>query len=98
MDSERCPMCDKATVVAGHIPQDRGGAPHRFEPTRMPTFRWWGRAPVCSSEFRACLACGHVWTYLRPEDLRAFIEKHGDAETRRTLSAFQKVPPSQDLL
>ncbi|APW61759.1 hypothetical protein [Paludisphaera borealis] len=97
MDSERCPMCDKATVVAGHIPLHKAGA-HRFEPTRFPTFRLWGQAPACSSDFRACLACGHVWTYLRPEDLRAFIEKHGDAETRRKLSQYQKVPLEQDLL
>ena len=48
--------------------------------------------------FRACLTCGHVWTHLQPEELRKFIDKHCNAETKLKLSPFRKAPPEQDLV
>jgi hypothetical protein len=64
----------------------------------MRIFRFWGWGVVRPEPFRACLACGLVWTHLQPEDLRAFIDKHGKAEAKLKLSPFRKGPPEQDLV
>jgi len=97
MDTDHCPKCDAATVVAGRMPPPYGHIDHSFQPTGMPLFRWSGSAPSCSKEFRACLSCGLVWTHLRPEELRTFIDKHGTAKLKLKLSPFRKAPPEQDL-
>ena len=100
MDTDDCPKCDAKAVVAGRfqdIPNARG---RWFEPTGMRFFnfrlRGWGVS--CPEPFRACLTCGHVWTHLQPEDLRTFIDKHGNAETKLKLSPFRKATPEQDLV
>ena len=55
-----------------------------------------GAGVSCPEPFRACLACGLVWTHLRPEDLRAFIDKHGNAVAKLDLPSFRKGRPTQD--
>jgi hypothetical protein len=35
---------------------------------------------------------------VRPEDLRSFIDKHGDASAKLDLLPFRKGPPEQDLI
>jgi hypothetical protein len=99
MATGHCPKCDAKAVVAGRFPDLRGRGRQWFEPAGMRFFyfRLWGPGVDCPEPFRACLRCGLVWTHLQPEDLRTFIDKHGNAEARRQLSAFQKGPPEQDL-
>jgi hypothetical protein len=40
-------------------------------------------------KFRSCWSCGHVWTSLAPEELRAFIEKHGREVAKQQLEASE---------
>ena len=99
MDTDCCPKCDATTVVGGRLGDNRKA--HKwFEPSGMRFFnfrlRGWGIS--CLDPIRACLSCGHVWTSLKPEELRTFIEKHGTAETKLKLLPFQKCPPDQDLV
>jgi hypothetical protein len=99
MDTDHCPKCDATPVVAGrfHGMEQRGKF---FEPTGMRffNFRLSGRGVSCPEPLRACLTCGHVWTHLQPEDLRTFIDKHGNVDTKLKLSHFRKAPPEQDLV
>ncbi len=99
MNTDHCPKCDAKTTVAGCFPMLEG-RDKSFEPTGMRFFNFhlWKRGVSCSEPFRACLTCGHVWTHLQPEDLRAFIDKWGNAETKLKLSPFRKAPPEQDLV
>src|SRR5262249_17366851 len=99
MDTDHCPKCDAKTVVTGWFPEMRGWRKW-FEPAGMRFFyfRLWGRGVPCPEPFRACLTCGLVWTYLQPEDLRTFIDKYGNAETKLKLSPFKKGDPEQDLV
>jgi hypothetical protein len=94
MDAGQCPKCNSKAVVDGRF--DMGS--QWFEPSGMRFFRFWGRGVSCPEPFRACLVCGLVWAYLQPEDLRAFIDKHGKAEAKLRLSPFRKGPPEQDLV
>ena len=96
MDTEHCPKCNSKAVVPGRF-EVRGWV-QRFEPSGMRIFRFWGQGVACPEPFRACLACGLVWTHLQPEDLRAFIDKHGKTEAKLKLSPFRKGPPEQDLV
>ena len=99
MDTDHCPKCDAKAVVAGRFEMQRARG-RWFEPTGMRffDFRLWGWGVSCPEPFRACLTCGLVWTHLQPEDLRTFIDKHGNAETKLKLSPFRKAPPEQDLV
>ena len=94
MDNDHCPKCDAKAIVSSGYP--RGG----FLPKglRYFEFRWRVGWVSYAAPLRACLACGHVWTHLRPEDLRKLIDKHGTAMIKLKLSAFQKDPPEQDLI
>ena len=100
MDTDHCPKCAAMSVVAGRIIRGRDlGAP-RFTPAGMRFFNFkWGwfstPPPKCSKDFRACLTCGHVWTHLLPEDLHAYIDENGTAQTKLKLSPFRKAPPEQ---
>ncbi len=100
MDTEQCPKCDAKSVVAGRFSEMRGWRHQWFEPTGMRffNFRLWVRGLSCPEPFRACLTCGLVWTHLQPEDLRTFIDKYGDTETKLKLSPSQKGYPEQDLV
>ena len=100
MDTDHCPKCNAKAVVAGRFSEMTGWGTKSFEPTGMRFFyfRLWGRGVSCPEPLRACLTCGLVWTYLQPEDLRTFIDKHGKAETKLKLSPFQKGDPEQDLV
>ncbi len=96
MDTDHCPKCDAKSVVAGHLWRRF----HWFVPAGMRffTFRLWRLGISFAEPFRACLACGHVWTHLQPEALRTFIDRHGKAKTKLKLSPFLKAPPEQDLV
>ena len=99
MDDDLCPKCGETAVVTGGFRETSVGRRPWFEPTGMRffNFRLWGRGVSCEKPFSACLACGHVWSHLQPEDLRAFIDRHGDAEIKLKLSALPKVVPDQEL-
>ena len=99
MDNDLCPKCDAKAVVAGRFRETSRGRGHWFEPTcmRFFNFRLWRRGVSVQKPFSACLACGHVWSHLQPEDLRTFIDRHGNAETKLKLSALRKGFPEQEL-
>jgi hypothetical protein len=99
MDTDHCPKCDAKAVVAGNFKAGGRVGGRWFEPTGMRFFEFrWEQGVYCPEPFRACLKCGHVWTHLQPEDLRTFIDKHGNAKTKLKLSPFRKAPPEQDLV
>jgi hypothetical protein len=99
MDTDQCPKCNAKAVVTGRTQR---GVEKRvgFEPTGMRSFnfRLWEAGVICALPVRACLACGHVWTHLKPEELRTFIDNYGTAETKLKLAPFRKGPPEQDLV
>ena len=101
MDTDHCPKCDATTVVAGNMNLVSGGGIARFTPKGMRFFDLRGglswNMPPCG-DFRACLTCGLVWSNLKLEELREYIDNHGTAETKLKLSPFRKAPPEQDLV
>ena len=98
MDTDHCEKCNSKAVVAGRFAMEGWGHP-QFEPADLRSFHFrWKQGVSCPGPFRACLAGGLVWTHLRPEDLRAFIDKYGNAFAKLDLVPFRKGPPEQDLV
>ena len=103
MDIKRCPNCGAPTVTEGHLRHPDGytldalkGA--RFEPARMRYFSFrWKKGVTLTDGFDCCLACGHVWATLTPEQLRSYISRHGNKYAKQSLGPFEKSPSGQEL-
>jgi hypothetical protein len=87
MTSGPCPRCGSGATSGGLIPGSRGGGPVCFIPQGCRKTWWWLGVRFRESPFFACLACGLVWSNLRPEELRSHVEKYGDATARSRLPA-----------
>ena len=82
MDGEACPKCGGNALTNGNAVRGMGGA-SQFQPENMRWFQFRVSQGVPLADgFRACLSCGLVWSRVAPDELRAFIEKHGTAETK----------------
>lgn len=75
---ELCPKCGSSNVRPGELlPVGRGsGVMFTPEGTRFFTWSFSGGVGLSSERSSACLDCGLVWDYLRPEELKEFISKH----------------------
>ena len=84
MEAWRCPNCDASTVIPGH-PTTGEWTAIGFLPNgthRCPT----GGVKLTHAFF-GCWSCGHVWTSLAPEELRALIATYGREVARQRLEA-----------
>jgi hypothetical protein len=75
---EPCPKCGSNNVSRGKLSPVGRGTSIMFEPEGKRFFSWslWGGVDVSSDPSCACLDCGLVWEYLRPDELKEFISKH----------------------
>ena len=75
---EPCPKCGSNNVSRGKLSPVGRGTSIMFEPEGKRFFSWslWGGVDVSSDPSCACLDCGLVWDYLRPDELKEFISKH----------------------
>ena len=77
MATECCPRCGSEDVTAGITRGIREGTGF-FVPRglRRWSFRFWPGVRA-SAHSIACLSCGLLWSSVAPEELRAFLDKHG---------------------
>ena len=75
---EPCPKCGSNNVSRGKLLPVGRGSGVRFEPEGTRFFSWScsGGVDLSSDPSCACLDCGLVWDYLRPDELKEFISKH----------------------
>jgi hypothetical protein len=84
MEAWRCPNCDASTVIPGHATTGEGTATW-FLPNGTEVRRTGG--VKLTHAFLCCWSCGHVWTSLAPEELRAFIARYGREVAMQLLEA-----------
>jgi hypothetical protein len=86
MATELCPRCGSADVTAGWI-YGRGPIV-RFRPQGLGLWSFLlGRGVSLKNPTVACLSCGLIWSSMPPEEIRAFIKRHGPAEAKAKLAA-----------
>jgi hypothetical protein len=76
--AEPCPECGSSNVTPGTLSPSRHSFPVTFRPAGAHIFSLsLARGVDLSTEPGfACLDCGLVWNYLRPDELKEFISKH----------------------
>ena len=76
--AEPCPKCGSTNVSRGKVlPSGHGISAHfRPEGTRSFVLSFKDGVDLSSNPSFACLDCGLVWDYLRPDELKEFIAKH----------------------
>ena len=78
--AEPCPKCGSNNVSRGKLLPVGRGRGVMFEPEGTRFFSWSFSGGVDLSSDRwssfACLDCGLVWDYLRPDELKEFISKN----------------------
>ena len=73
--AEACPKCGSKNVTPGKLSAGRHAILPMFQPTGTRRFRLSlanGVEVYCDPSF-ACLDCGLVWDYLRPDELKDYI-------------------------
>jgi predicted nucleic-acid-binding Zn-ribbon protein len=87
---EPCPKCGSDNVSRGKLLPVGRGTSVMFEPegTRFFSGSFSGGVDVSSDRWSsfACLDCGLVWDYLRPDELKEFISKHCKEDAYALLS------------
>ena len=73
---EPCPKCGSSNVTPGRLLPVGRGFSVMFEPEGTRASFFSGGVDLTSDRSSACLDCGLVWDYLRPDDLKEFIAKH----------------------
>ena len=76
--AEACPKCGSRNVTPGRLSASRHAILPTFQPTGTSHFRLSlanGVEVYCDPSF-ACLDCGLVWDYLRPDELKEFISQN----------------------
>ena len=53
---------------------------------------WRLGVPLRNADFFACSSCSLVWSELRPDELRAHIEKYGDESAKARLPKVVTTP------
>jgi hypothetical protein len=92
VETERCPKCDAPTVIAGHLATPGEGGANLCSVPRNTRFLRWKSGVGVPVSFLSCSSCGHLWTSLAPEELRAFIEKYGEELAKQQLESFEAGP------
>jgi hypothetical protein len=85
MTTIRCPRCHAESTTGGLIPGSRGGGPVCFIPDGCRKTWFWLGVRFRNAGFFACSSCGLVWSELRPDELRAHIERYGDVSAKSRL-------------
>jgi hypothetical protein len=75
---ELCPKCGSSNVRRGELLPGGRGSLVMFKPEGTRFFIWSfsGGVDLSSERSSACLDCGLVWCYGRPDELKEFISKH----------------------
>ena len=102
METKRCPNCGAWTVTEGRFLRYSGSSIWgglRFLPAgmRLFSFQWWFRGVAITKGIHCCLSCGHIWTNVDAEQLRSYIERHGDQYAKGDLEPFKKNPSDQEM-
>jgi hypothetical protein len=76
--AEPCPKCGSSNVTPGRLSPVGRGASVMFEPegTQSHILRFLDGVALSSESSCACLDCGLVWDYLRPDELKEFISEN----------------------
>jgi hypothetical protein len=94
MESERCPGCGRATVVAGSVNfpvEGHARCGSTFVPRESPAYSsnvWVFTTGV----YHACVSCGHLWSAVDAGALRRFIQVHGNELAKQQLDEFVHGP------
>jgi hypothetical protein len=90
METDRCTACGEPTVVVGQISTwQEGRVGHVFAPRNCRSS--WPGVPTAGG-FRACVSCGHVWSWVDPSRLRSWIESQGEEIARQELDEIDHGP------
>jgi hypothetical protein len=75
--AEPCPKCGSSNVTPGKLMPVGRGASVMFKPegTQYHILRFLGGVVLSSDSSLACLDCGLIWDYLRPDELKEFISE-----------------------
>ncbi len=94
MESHQCPKCCSSNVVSGSLSGVGESGVAVFIPRGLRFTAWLVRNPGVglSNGSLCCLACGLVWTHAKPEEVRATIEKHGNALAKELLEVMEWGP------
>jgi hypothetical protein len=76
MDANCCPMCQKATIIVGSVRTMDGHFAFEFVPGDIRALLFQ-RGVLVQFRWNACLSCGHVWSSVAPQELRAYIAGRG---------------------
>ena len=76
--AEPCPKCGGTNVSRGKVLPSGHGISAEFRPEGARSFvlSFKDGVDLSSNPSFACLDCGLVWDYLRPEELKEFISKY----------------------
>ncbi len=77
-EAEPCPKCGSSNVTLGRLMPVGRGVSVMFKPegTHFFILRFLGGVVLSSDRSFACLDCGLVWDYLRPDELKEFVTNH----------------------
>jgi hypothetical protein len=90
---EPCPKCGSTNISRGKLLPVGRGTSVMFEPegTRLFVLSFLGGVSLSSESSSACLDCGLVWDYLRPDELKEFISKYcGGSATEDAYALFSE--------
>jgi hypothetical protein len=98
---ELCPMCGSYKVDEGFILGARDAPlyiPVYSVPPRTGHGLYWEAGVSTQAPFRACLACGHLWSSVSPDRLRAFIAGQRAAQAEERQSPEKWAKPRDELV
>jgi hypothetical protein len=91
MEAECCPNCRGSKILPGRVNSHAEVAPTWLVPAVANSIRW-NIGIALSPAFHCCLSCGHVWTRLNPDQLRAFVGLNGTKLSKQYLEILDKGP------
>ncbi len=88
--AEQCPLCKDSRIYPGSlVPNNTDGDPNHpagfgvcFIPRHVNTQRLKYGVHLVNAA-KACLSCGHIWTYVEPEKLRDFVRTYGNETAKQ---------------
>jgi predicted RNA-binding Zn-ribbon protein involved in translation (DUF1610 family) len=76
--ADPCPKCGSANVTLGRLLPSQGSISATFRPAgaRIFSLALARGVDLSTDPSSACLDCGLVWSYVRPDELTEFISRH----------------------
>ena len=97
-----CPKCGSRRVDEGFIMGAQYSAQYIpvYNVPRMPGsgLLHWKVGVSVQAPFRACLACGHLWSFVSPDQLREFIGKQKAAQVQERQAPEESAKPRDESL